>query len=457
MDVSKILDDLFSKSTQGQKLPPTFFNHKKSLGLDNINNTCFVNVVLQALLHTMPLTTCLLEGKFEEIAQHLSPDETQNTSRILPSEASHILQEAESEKQIMLLLYYIKINSKIWTISTTESYHNERLIDSIRPSNFIREMREHLPLYEWGRQHDAQETLIWLLNSFHDCLSRLVVHRIEGEPSNKLDKMRIEATLQWANNYKKQSSQKADISQKATFQKAHDTSSKSQVEILLRDKYLEYQSEYSRILKIFGGQFLERLNCEGCNEINHKYVSFLTSELALPKDSGEKEKYEKDEISIEKLLEHQCSLEKLDAENCWTCDKCKIKNEPFRRMSYWQLPQILILSLKRFSYEQVGNDFYSKKINTIITYDPFNFLDMDPYLSNSLSETKFVLYAIICHRGTLDGGHYYAFCRNLNSEKPVWFKYNDDEVSVVKHLDQLITKDAYILFYQRLDTLVQDL
>lgn len=495
MDTEKILDGLLSNSIR-ESLPPGFFHQKRSLPLINIFNTCFVNVVLQSLFHTMPLTTNLLEGKFQEALQHVN------------------------DPKMMLFLYYIKMNSKTWNAENSVSLTNSSTLDGtshyheipMRPAYFVHEMRKYLPLYEWGRQHDAQETLIWLLNSFHDCMSRLVVHRIEGEPTNKLDKMRIEATLQWANNYSKtkfhrhpevseasqatQATQASQASQELQARQARQArqaqevveasnlsnSSKDQVEILIREKALEYQSEYSSILKIFGGQFLERLNCEGCNEINHKYVSFLSSELALPSlplkkepeesncddsassiiETGETmetmetmetiETIENMETSIEELLEHQCSLEKLDAENVWTCDKCNVKNRPYRRMSYWQLPEILILSLKRFSYEQIGFEFIPKKINTKVNYDPFGFLDMEPYLSNSLSETKFVLYAIICHTGTLDSGHYYAYCRNLKTEKPIWLKYNDEDITEVRHLDRLITKDAYVLLYQRLDT-----
>jgi ubiquitin C-terminal hydrolase len=441
MNAEKILESFIKKGQNNLVLSNT------SLPLVNIFNTCFVNVVLQALFHTMPLTTCLLKGNFQEALQHLD------------------------DPRIMLFISYIQMNDWIWTHDHQKGAQDEDKV-LMRPANFVNEMRKYLPLYDWGRQHDAQETLIWVLNVFHDCMSRLVVHRIEGEPCNKLDRMRIEATLQWANNYKgtKKYGKNKEYNKEEEKDKEGGVGAgvgvgvgvgqepKEQIEVLLRNKVLEYKSEYSSILKIFGGQFLERLNCEGCNEINHKYVSFLSSELAIPtnNDEGSLESLDSlgpDEINIEELLEHQCSLEKLDAENLWTCDKCNVKNRPFRRMSYWQLPQVLILSLKRFSYEQIGSNFISKKINTKVIYDPFGFLDMDPYLSNSLSETKYVLYAIICHSGTLNSGHYYAYCRNLRAKKPIWLKYNDEEITNVTNLDCLITNHAYVLFYQRFDTL----
>lgn len=152
-------------------------------------------------------------------------------------------------------------------------------------------------------------------------------------------------------------------------------------------------------------------------------------------------------------MKNQCNLERLDKDNVWFCEKCKLNTQPYRRMSYWTLPEILIFSLKRFSYEKMNDEYYSKKILTKVLYSPMEYLDMDEYLSNSLSETKYLLYAIVCHKGNLNNGHYYAYCRNLGSKESIWLKYNDEKVDGVDNLDDLVNEDAYILFYQRIDTL----
>ena len=375
---------------------------KMTLPLVNINNTCFANVVLQALFHTQPLKEEFINGKFGEVLKHLD------------------------NKEFMLTLCYINMSLRIW-INDTDN------IEPYIPNSFIKEMRKNLPLYEWGYHHDAQETLIWVLNSFHECLSKPIIHRIEGEPKNKLDIMRVEATRQWANNYA--------IGNNSNNNNNNNNSNNNNSNS--NNNVKEYRSIYSIILRIFGGQFLERLNCEICNEIKYNYVSFLTSELAINAET------------IEELLENQCNLEKLDRDNVWFCEKCKLKTQPYRRMSYWTLPEVLIISLKRFSYEKVNNEYYTKKIRTKVLYSPTEYLDMDKYLSNSLSETKYLLYAIVCHRGNLDNGHYYAYCRNLGLgiKESIWLKYNDEKVECVESLDDLVNEDAYILFYQRIDTL----
>lgn len=241
MDYEKIIGKLFidAKNFDDED------EFKMTLPLVNINNTCFVNVVLQALFHTMPLKEIFINGKFNEVLKHLD------------------------NKALMLTLSYINMSFKVWVNSIDN-------IEPYIPNLFVKELRKNLPLYEWGYHHDAQETLIWVLNIFHECLSKSIIHRIEGEPRNKLDKMRVDAIQQWANNYKNNNSTNSSNSNSKNSNNSNNINSNN-------GNNNEYRSMYSNILKIFGGQFLERLNCEGCNEIKHNYVSFLIFGYIFPK------------------------------------------------------------------------------------------------------------------------------------------------------------------------------
>lgn len=56
------------------------------------------------------------------------------------------------------------------------------------------------------------------------------------------------------------------------------------------------------------------------------------------------------------------------------------------------------------------------------------------------------LYAVCNHHGTMQGGHYTAFCKN--SVDGLWYCFDDSDVQQLSE-DEVCTQTAYILFYQR--------
>jgi len=55
------------------------------------------------------------------------------------------------------------------------------------------------------------------------------------------------------------------------------------------------------------------------------------------------------------------------------------------------------------------------------------------------------LFGITNHYGSLNGGHYTAFCKNIDGS---WYHFNDSSVSDANN-KELVTSAAYILFYRR--------
>ena len=72
--------------------------------------------------------------------------------------------------------------------------------------------------------------------------------------------------------------------------------------------------------------------------------------------------------------------------------------------------------------------------------------------------SRFNLYAVSNHYGTMNAGHYTAYCKN--SEYNKWFKFDDQDVMEINGNDQVRSAAAYILFYTAIDfeppKLVQD-
>ncbi|KAG1940752.1 ubiquitin carboxyl-terminal hydrolase 43a isoform X2 [Pimephales promelas] len=168
------------------------------------------------------------------------------------------------------------------------------------------------------------------------------------------------------------------------------------------------------------------------------------------------------------VQQHSCTLdecfqlytkeEQLAPDDAWKCPHCKQMQQGMVKMSLWTLPDILILHLKRF--RQVGKR--RNKLSSLIHF-PVSALDMTPHVvkrSQSMrnlapwpstwkhGDTDFLydLYAVCNHHGGMHGGHYTAYCRN--SVDGHWYSYDDSSVELVPE-EELCTRGAYILFYQR--------
>lgn len=119
-----------------------------------------------------------------------------------------------------------------------------------------------------------------------------------------------------------------------------------------------------------------------------------------------------------------------------------------------RLPEILIIQLKRFEYNNV---FFSEKINTLIDY-PLNGLDMSQHCINpkeairSGEKPVYDLYAVSNHFGRMGFGHYTAFCRALNGsggsgEDTEWHTLDDSNCRPCSE-NEVVSKAGYVLFYQ---------
>ncbi|XP_029102460.1 ubiquitin carboxyl-terminal hydrolase 43a isoform X2 [Scleropages formosus] len=167
------------------------------------------------------------------------------------------------------------------------------------------------------------------------------------------------------------------------------------------------------------------------------------------------------------LQQHSCTLdecfqlytkeEQLAPDDAWKCPHCQQLQQGTVKMSLWTLPDILILHLKRF--RQSGERRH--KLSTLVRF-PLANLDMAPHMVKRSQSMRnlgpwppatgapldflYDLYAVCNHHGGMHGGHYTAYCRN--SVDGQWYSYDDSAVDMVPE-DEVCTRGAYILFYQR--------
>uniref|UniRef100_A0A8D2ILM1 ubiquitinyl hydrolase 1 n=1 Tax=Varanus komodoensis TaxID=61221 RepID=A0A8D2ILM1_VARKO len=166
--------------------------------------------------------------------------------------------------------------------------------------------------------------------------------------------------------------------------------------------------------------------------------------------------------------QHSCTLdecfqlytkeEQLAPDDAWRCPHCQVLQQGMVKLSLWTLPDILVIHLKRF--RQVGEQRH--KLSTLVHF-PLRGLDMAPHVAKRSRGSKwgtwkhtsmeggqcnflYDLYAVCNHHGSMQGGHYTAYCRNALDGR--WYSYDDSTVERVLE-EEVSTRGAYILFYQR--------
>ncbi|XP_061689922.1 ubiquitin carboxyl-terminal hydrolase 4 [Syngnathoides biaculeatus] len=170
-------------------------------------------------------------------------------------------------------------------------------------------------------------------------------------------------------------------------------------------------------------------------------------------DEQEAEAYEKHEsmlqpqkkkatVALRECIELFTTMETLGAHDPWYCPTCKKHQQATKKFDLWSLPHILVVHLKRFSYNRCWRD----KLDTVVDF-PIRDLNMSEFLCDpKAGPHTYDLVAVSNHYGGMGGGHYTAYGKNKVDGK--WYYFDDSSVSSSSE-DQIVTKEAYVLFYQR--------
>jgi len=162
------------------------------------------------------------------------------------------------------------------------------------------------------------------------------------------------------------------------------------------------------------------------------------------KSAGERKG--KSTVSIYECLNLFNEEGQLAESDSWYCGDCKAHVQAFKQFSIWRAPKILVIHLKRFSYR--GRSF-RERLDHLIDF-PFKDLEMGPYIEGPKDcETKYDLFAVSNHYGSLGGGHYTAFAKGRDDD--TWYQFDDSSVSTVQDTSRIISSAAYVLFYKRQD------
>ena len=292
----------------------------------------------------------------------------------------------EEKKQSKIVKEWYRLLEGIWSSNCT-----------IAPSSFHRSVKELAE--ETGRndfngysQNDTQEFIEFFIDSLHEGLCKEVDINISGKPVTQVDHMALQAMTQWKNFFK---------------------------------------NNYSICVDLFYGQFVSKImSVEDNSDFSHSYEPFCYLTLTIPN---------KQNITIYDCLKQFCKTEILDGDCKWKSEKQKKEVKAVRQMMFWSTPKILIVSFKRYSNS-------GSKINCNIDF-PINDLNLEDYcVGYDKFTSKYKLYGICNHTGSMGFGHYWAYCRNENGK---WHKYDDEDVTIIEE-ENIKSSNAYCLFYKKI-------
>ena len=247
-------------------------------------------------------------------------------------------------------------------------------------------------------QNDMPEFLLFMIECMHNSISRSVNIKISGNTVNSVDNLAVQCY---------------------TF---------------LKDIY---SKEYSEIMDLFYGIYVsEIVSIDGSIKHCIKPESFFIMDLPIPTNKP---------CSIYDCFDLFTNPEILNGDNAWLNEKTGQKEDIQKRMTFWNFPKILVITLKRFSPDGMN------KINGLIDF-PLDNLNLSKYISGyNASSYLYELYAVCNHMGNIYMGHYTSFVKNAKGE---WIHYNDQTVDKIQNAEKVITPMAYCLFYRKKNNLL---
>ncbi|KAK2579898.1 hypothetical protein KPH14_007578 [Odynerus spinipes] len=198
-------------------------------------------------------------------------------------------------------------------------------------------------------------------------------------------------------------------------------------------------SQESIISELFFGQLRSTITCSSCQKDSTTYETFNSLTMSLPHTNR---------CTLDDCIQRFVTGQKVVG---WKCPKCQAPRDATKKFDFIKLAPIIVIHLNRFA-ESGG---WLEKRNTAVDF-PLKEFNLKPYLITDhdapMNNTRFCtynLFAMSNHYGTMEGGHYTAFCKNSVQNK--WYKYDDQTVTEVSP-SQVKSQNtsAYLLFYTSL-------
>ncbi len=185
----------------------------------------------------------------------------------------------------------------------------------------------------------------------------------------------------------------------------------------------------SKMLETVQGSFIKIIQCSHCNHKSHSFEPFINIGIDL-----------NTEIKTVADLIITSLKDELREKDEWKCENCNGNHQYLKMKRLWKLPEILFLTINRFS------DVYNKN-NTEVYVNEFMIFNKGSVLSIN-NDSKYELQSMGLHYGSLMGGHYMSVCKIDDK----FYLYNDNQIQVIDREtfinSYLKTSLAYLLVYK---------
>ena len=289
----------------------------------------------------------------------------------------------------LILMEWDKLRKMIWSENCT-----------ISPGGFVMAIRKvarvkDKQIFTGYAQNDLTEFLIFLIECFHNAINREVEMEIKGETKTNKDELAKKCYEMVKNMYEK---------------------------------------DYSEILKLFYGTHVSTISSMEGDKISDAPEPFLMLQLEVPDSKRRPNMYD--------CLDAYTRLETMEGENMYFNEDKGQREKVMKSIRFWNLPQILIVVLKRF----ICNGNRIKKNEKTVDFD-VETLDLSKYvLGYNKGSFIYELYGICNHSGGVMGGHYTSYVKTANKK---WYHYNDTSCSEISDVNQLKSSRAYCFFYRK--------
>lgn len=371
----------------------------KTVGLRNFGSTCYMNAVLQCILHT-PQLLSFLENDLRRLSPAFDAQECNGTQRYLSFFAVH-KPATYSLLELGLATCHIPLGQLLLSIKGSAALYNSE--------------------FSGNGQNDAHEFLRTILYVIHDEVNRGAGRNAPYKELKDVDQETDEEGMKrWTNHIR--------------------------------------TVDDSTIYDFFGGVLRSRCECLTCGNRSLTFDPFL--DLSLPIDSQGSEGSLTHSIdmpeTLDFILRRHCLNEKMEdlrAGNQLLCVKCKKLRDGKRSSIVVRWPKVLVLHIKRFNVEGKKNAAkivypQSFMIDAHIRYSLFavcchqgseSFGHYTSYVSVSKGEGE-------TSSSTTNGAG--RFSTRLRGQVRTWYLCNDSQVTEIDaKVAVAALTNVYILFY----------